>query len=99
MPPWSATLAAPAAPVSVPVVVVVVTKPVSVMTTEAVLAPDVEYVFETDALLPDKLSVPLQEYAYGPLPPVVVTVQVTGEPGAAVEGDGAHEAVSAGALT
>lgn len=63
MPPWIATVAAPAVPVSVPVVVSVVTKPVSVMTTEAVFSPDVAYVFETDALLPDKLSLPLQEYA------------------------------------
>jgi hypothetical protein len=39
-----------------------------VTSTEAFLAPAIEYDFETELLLPDKLSEPDQRYVYEPLP-------------------------------
>jgi len=63
--PWSATELPPDAPV---------------MTTDALLVPDVEYVLVMDAPVPDKLSLPLQEYVYGVSPPDGYAVQVTGLP-------------------
>ena len=44
--------------------------PASVTVTAPVLVPVVEYIFDTEDVVPDKLSVPDQLYVYGAVPPV-----------------------------
>lgn len=61
-----------------------------------VFAPAVLYDFATEALEPERPSVPLQEYAYVPLPPEAVALQVTFVPVVAVVGETEHDPVKVG---
>jgi hypothetical protein len=67
-----------------------------VTVTLAVLVPAVAYDFPTDAAAPDRPSVPLQEYAYVPVPPETLAVQVAEPPTVIAAGDTAQETVSGG---
>lgn len=67
-----------------------------VMVTLPVFVPAVVYAFDTDALEPERLSVPPQEYAYAPVPPDAVADQVTLAPVVADVGKTAHEPAKSG---
>lgn len=49
--------------------------------------------------MPDRLSVPLQEYVYEPVPPDGVAVQVIDSPAVADVGEGEQETESRGVAT
>lgn len=67
-----------------------------VTVTEAVLVPAVEYVFATELPVPERPSVPVQEYAYVPVPPEAVAVHVAELPATMLAGATAQEAVRGG---
>jgi hypothetical protein len=67
-----------------------------VTVTLAVLVPVVVYVRPTDAVLPVRLSVPDQLYAYTPVPPPALAVQVAVWPTVTEVGETEQDAVRAG---
>lgn len=70
-----------------------------VMATDPVWVPAVLYVFVNGLLVPARPSVPLQEYAYTPVPPAAVAVQVAVPPTDTEVGDTEHEPDSGGGTT
>ena|SRR3989344_1729754 len=70
-----------------------------VMVTLAVLVPAVAYDFGTDAPEPVRLSVPLQEYVYVPVPPEAVALQVAEPPAVIDVGETVQEPLRAGTVT
>ena len=67
--------------------------------TVATFEPALEYVFEVDAPLPEKPSVPTHVYAYEPLPPEAVADQVTEAPRFTELGEAEQEADKVGSGT
>ena len=73
--------------------------PPEVTVTVATFEPAVEYVFEVDAPLAEKPSVPTHVYAYEPLPPEAVADQLIGDPRFTELGEAEQEADKVGSGT
>ena len=65
--------------------------PPEVTVTVATFEPALEYVFEVDAPLAEKPSVPTHVYAYEPLPPEAVADQLIGDPRFTELGEAKHD--------